>query len=263
MLVMGKLGVKAFIGILILNFSLFLVCVGGGYGADLAWMNVTTVGGGVPAAAPAYTEEFFYNADHATNTETAYTVNRTSSIAGSEGSTITQPVGATDPGTASSDGGNVIKLNASGAHIEFAVTAGDIVGSAAGLVSFEYYAGSSGTNEVITIYAGSWNKIEIKTLANNTIYFKYNGDDTECIKTSTATFTDNTWTTLQFRWSIASGACGVKVGSNDWENTTGQTLRVMTSEPTMVYIGNDGWNGIADTPMYLDAIKIWKTYDGS
>jgi hypothetical protein len=231
-----------------------------------ARMSMAVVGGGV-AAAPAYTEELFYNADHATNTETAYTVNRTSSAAGTEGVTITQPVGATDPGTASADGGNVIKIGSWSARITFAVTAKDIFDSAQGLVSLEYYnAASTGTNELFRVYVDSDEKLLMSVTAANTLYCRHDspgGGGTIAQKTSTATFADSTWVTLQCRWDAAADTISVKVGSNAWEDSTGNTnMTAFTTEPATISIGTDD-NGFANVPGYIDGFKIWTTYDGS
>ena len=49
----GKCRTAVFLASALAILATVSVCVGGGYGADLAWMNVTTVGGGVPAGTPA------------------------------------------------------------------------------------------------------------------------------------------------------------------------------------------------------------------
>lgn len=56
----GKCRTAVFLASALAILATVSVCVGGGFGADLARMNVTTVGGGVPAAGGGGPDTYYY-----------------------------------------------------------------------------------------------------------------------------------------------------------------------------------------------------------
>jgi hypothetical protein len=242
------------------------------WGQELARLTAPMMGAGVAAAASAYTEEFFWNGDHPDGADHAYIANRTATMepadpAGLHFHGTSQPAGATDPGTSSADGGKVLKIDSWSARLNAPITTKDIFDSAQGLVSLEYYnAASTGSNELFRVFVDASNKLLINVTSANTLHIRHDspgGGGVIAEKTSTATFSDGEWVTLQARWDAATDTVSVKVGTNAWEDSTGNTnMSAFSSEPGLISIGTDD-NGFTDVPGYIDSIKIWTTYDGS
>lgn len=249
----------------------FPVCVGGGYGADLnlARMNVTTVGGGVPAAGGAVytnctqqgTAEFYWNGDYTGNSATTCDTDGTGTMTHSGASVVAS---GTDPGTASPDSGaNVLKAAAWNANSTVPISSGDIWSSSAGLMEFDIYlASSAALCTAIIAYQGATNSFEVQVNADNTVLVRHRGNGTICGVTSTDTIPDTTWTRVQVRWSVALDDLGIKIGAGSFKATTDTPVTAFSTEPAVVSFGNDG-NGTDSCAMYLDNIKIWTTYDGS
>lgn len=226
--------------------------------------SMMMVGGGLPAGAPAFTEEFFYNVDHASGDDYAYITNRTGSLQGTA-TLLDYADLSVDPGADSTDGGDGVKINQSfSSNIAFAITAKNIFDSAVGLLSMEYYnAASANANQIFYATVDADNEFYLRVLANNTIQLKIQGQaGVTCTATSTDLVTDSAWNTLQLRWSAADDTCGVKVNAGSWVDVPTAGLVAFAAEPSQFSIG-DSSSGVGDRPAYIDAVKIWTTYDGS
>lgn len=224
----------------------------------LAWTAGGTFGTGAGGAS--YTEEFFWDGSQA-DTKDGLTANRTTNVDGTLANAAVVVAGSTDPGTASTDGGNCLKLDAWSSYCTWPVTSGDVFSSAAGYLECEVYAtNTTGVNLFFKVVSGT-DLFYFRVNADNTIAFRCKVGAVDETATSSDTITDSTWTKVYFRWSAALDNISVKVGTGSWVDRTCTGLTAMGAEPSVITAGDNSTGTAGD--FYLDGIKIWSTYDGS
>ena len=223
------------------------------------------------AAGGGYTEELFYNVDHTSGDNVAYTVNRTASVAGTFVGPPIVYVGATTPGTASSDGGDVLGIVNSASHrIEFPITGGDIFQTTQGMISFETYrTGTMQLNDLFGVTGGGGdanNEFKIYLVdVSGAVGFRYQGNSGNTVVTLSAdNVTVNTWHTITVRWDTVANVTGIKIDDGSWSAGSGADIVPWATEPAVAVIGYSyNANGSTPRPVYFDTLKMWTTYDGS
>jgi hypothetical protein len=197
------------------------------------------------AAGPVYTDcsqigsdNFVYFSDYSGDTDKACKTGGTA-IDGtiSAGEVV---AGGTDPGTASpTSAGNVVKLNATNDYIRWPITSGDIGNSSEGKLCFDVYVSlSTGNCTWYPQYYNGTNNILVTFNATNTIGLTHVGNGTSVSMTSTATFTDATWTNVCIRWSVTNNKTSIKIGAGDWEDDAdADSVTAFATESSYVYVG--------------------------
>lgn len=223
--------------------------------------SLMVVGGSVPASAPAYTEELFYNGDYPSHTDYAEVAHRTSTLAGTfTGADVV--AGGTTPGTASPDGANCIRFDVWNETVTFPLTAGDVASSSLGYASFYVYSDNAvGTQTTLfQIYRGSGDRITVLLMADGTVRLYHFGNGDGDLIASTATLSDDAWTLISVRWDTTTNVMGVKVGEAAWVDKTSASITPFATADTGTIRMNDDGNNVT---WYIDKIQIWTTYDAT
>lgn len=222
-----------------------------------AWGTVM-ISGGVEAVS-GYTEEYFWNGDYSGDTDKAEITHRSTQLDGTlTGATVV--AGSSDPGTASSDGGNCLKLSAWSNRLSHAVTTGDIFSSAEGYISFYVYGAPTATRQIFLAYYDSSNFISVRWMADNTIsIWHYTSGGNNSVASSAVT--DNTWTLVSARWSDSGNTVGIRIGAGAWSNNAA-AVAAFASEPATIVWGNNG-SGYDAGETWLDGMQIWTNYAGT
>ena len=223
MRVMGKLGVKAFIGILILTFSLSLVCTGGDGWAQIISIAKKKAGGGTT-----YPDILFYDGfEGATNAAKPSDKARTlkSGAALDNGSTPTAPVGSYS-----------LDCPSEYDRAQYSVSSADIISGAEGRLGLYIYIESvTGAPYIFDYSVDGSNIINAYLTTGRAVYFYYKAGGESMVITSSVTITAETWTFVEIAWDNAGNSYkiyidGTERGSAtdnlpDWAGTGG-TLQI-------------------------------------
>lgn len=252
--------------------ALLMVCVGGGYGADLnlARMNVTTVGGGVPVAGTVYTDcsqkgtsEFYYNGQHSSGVLYACATSATTLVGTSnDGSS---PYGTATPATPSPlSGGTAKEIDFWSDRCTWTLGTGDASGTNGRVELYLWPAALDAQYFVATIYSSNnADYFQIFTLATDVVRIKFKSASTDAtICDSTDTLTAGAWNKIVATYNTTSHQVTVTIGAGSPVTCTDNTNNVdWIGAPAGFRIGDDGDGN--STTSYIDDVRIWATTDGS
>lgn len=163
--------------------------------------------------------------------------------------------GSTDPGTASPNGGNVLRVQ-TGVGRSYTVDSTATCNIQDGYYSVQLYisAGSYADTTIAQIWStgdSDYNRILIDgtghvTIENNSTSYSFS---------STSTVPLNQWVTVEVRYSVAD--VGVRINNGSWESSTG--FDTTATGCSFTRTGSDGaYSGML---IYHDNSSFWSTYD--
>jgi len=221
-----------------------------------AWLSPGIAGTSIPYTAAGECDavsgyELFWNGDHSSSTTTACIDGGT--LAGTlSGATVNSDHTAT----------NAFDMTGMDNYLRWNASSSSLSGSE-GLLKFDIYlVTSTGINSLFECrQTDSEDTMEALILNDNTIIFGIEGSNAGYVNyTSTNTVPDTTWTTVQFRWSVANDQIGIKIGDNAWEvedahaNTVTAWASAFTTETWAIGEDVEGvaWNDV----IYIDNVYM-------
>lgn len=230
---------KSMVRILTLSFCLFLVCVGGGYGADLARMNVTTVGGGVPAAAAfcscsgAVTWCWEVSAD-------SETITSSGGCAAASGDVSATVVSAIDlAAAASGKTGYAVTWTTAGDYYTFDVSGDDIIGDTAGTIEFDVIFTSVADNcGLFGFRYDDDNRLYVYVFDTDELLVRYVGAGNHVTAyTSAAGITTGSWYTVTVKWTQSDVNPNLYINANGATGTSNTNLTNFATAANLLQVG--------------------------
>ncbi len=146
-------------------------------------------------------------------------------------------------------------------YMSFSISNNDLIDMELGYLSFIVRVPLTGTAYCIEVASGD-NDFFVRVQDDGKIKVDWRGGDGSVSQSfmSTSAVTASTWTRIDIRWDVSSNARGIRVGSNEWENSA-TTLVAFENESTVLMVGGLISSAGAG-PFNIDNLSVWKTFDG-
>lgn len=215
-------------------------------------------------AQPAGTYKFWYNGDHPSGTNYAYS----DSGSGSEAGSI----------TGSSVSNDSVTVDTAGENITWSTTSNDLVSGTKGTVFFSVYVSDEGnadlgSNALLEVYLDSLNYLRIYSAdASNNITALHRGNDGSLptIGTSFASLGIGAWYRVGYSWQTGADTNGehaiiLQTGDealNDWSEATTESedLDDWSGSPTSLTVGQSHFTDLEDASFQIKDVIITSEY---
>ena len=197
------------------------------------------------------TSEFFWCGDHSSGNTYACKSGGTVQGTLTDGEIVAS---SSDPGSGDSvSNGNVLKLDANGETLTWPISSGDIFSSSEYLFeAYVYISAHTSAQYLFLAYYDGTNFMRVRILSTGALeLYHLGGSDTAYVDSGEHVISAESWTYVAWRGKTADNAIGVKVGANDWDVETGDTVTDFATEPSTIQLGG---STIVDT-IYVDDLR--------